>query len=373
MKKSSYNPFSLLFLLVVMIATTTLSAKNYTKEVLRNFTVNADAKLYITNGRGKVNITTWDKNTIKVETKIIVNAKDPAQAEAFFKQIKINFEKNIAYVKVTTVKEKEKESWTDWLLGAAQNLDWQVEYNIVMPKTNRLSAMNKFGDVYVSGVKGDVSLDLKYGNFKLSNIPDLKCDLSYGDGTISEIQHLEIDIKYCDLKLRSTKSIDIVSKHSKIDIDAAADIRSNSKYDDFVIGSVKQLNSTGRYDDFLIGRVGAITAIGKNSDFKIESILESGDFKLEYGEVIIDNLSTSLEKLKLIGEYTEFIVDTEGGTFNLVVSSDATEVNTPKAMDKTSEKKENNILKIEGKIGKGNSNALIEVRTKYGSLKIIER
>lgn len=375
MEKLVYNTLNIryLLLLVVMVSAANISAKDYTKELLRNFKVNSDAKLYVDNSRGNVNITTWDKNTIKIEAKIVVSAKDATQAEEFFKQIKINFEKNPAYVKATTEKKKQEESWTEWLWGSAKNWDWSVEYEITMPKTNRLSAINKFGDLYVSGVKGDSKIQLKYGDFKLSNFSNLDCQLANGEGTISNVKNLDVDIQYCEIKLRNAKNIDIISKHSEIDIDEASEIRSTSKYDDFEIGSVTQLNSTGKYDDFIIGKVGTINAVGKNSDFEIESILESGTFNVEYGEVIIDNLATSLEKLKLIGEYTEFVIDTEGGTFNIVLDSDATEVKTPKAMENKTKKTDDNVLKFNGKVGKGTSNSLIEIRTKKGSLRIIEQ
>jgi hypothetical protein len=362
-----------LLLLVLIMSSNTLFAKDYKKEIIRSFNVNTDAKFAVDNNRGNISITTWDKKTVKIEVEIIVKAKDAAQAEEFFKQIKIDFEKNAGYVKATTSKEKEEESWRDWLWGSAQNLNWNVHYKITMPKTNTLSASNKFGDVYVTNLKGDASVNVKYGNYKLSNFDNLRCDLAYGEGTVSEVKNLTVDIKYGTLKLRNTRNINIISKYSEIDIDEASEIRSNSKYDDFEIGTVTDLNSNGKYDDFVIGKVGTINAVGRHSDFKIESILKSGDFNVEYGEVIIDNLSESMEKLKLIGQYTEFVIDTEGGTFNLVVDGNLTEVETPENMNTTLKEKNNNVLKLKGKVGTGTSNSLIEVRTKYGSLKIIQQ
>ena len=102
-----------LLLLAIVMSASTLSARDYTKEIIRNFKVNEDAKFVVDNSRGDVNITTWDKNTIKIEAEIIVNAKDAAQAEEFFKQIKINFEKNSGYVKATTMKEIQVWVYTE--------------------------------------------------------------------------------------------------------------------------------------------------------------------------------------------------------------------------------------------------------------------
>lgn len=358
---------------LIMIGFSNLSAKEYTKESIRSFKVNADAKFDISNRKGNVTITTWDKNTIKVEAKIIVNAKTQEEAELFFKKIKLNFNKSPEYVKATTVKETEEESWVEWIFGGAKSWDWNVHYKITMPKTNKLKAENKFGNMYVSGVKGDANLILKYGDFKFSDFNKLVCELAYADGIISDTKHLDLDVKFSDLQLKKTTDIKLISKHSEIEIDEATEISSNSSFDDFEIGSVNILNSNGKYDDFSIGKVGKINVIGKHSDFEIESILNSGDFELEYGEVVIDNLSDAIESLTLIGEHTEFIIDANESSFNLIVDGEHTDVNTPNSMVKTSESEKNHTIQLKGKVGKTSTKSLIEVRTKYGSLKIIQQ
>jgi hypothetical protein len=358
---------------LLIIGFSSLSAKEYTKELIRSFKVNSDAKFDLSTRKGNVTITTWDKNTIKIEAKIIVNAKSQEEAESFFKKINLNFDKSPEYVKATTTKEQEEESWVEWIFGGAKNLDWNVHYKISMPKTNALKAENKFGDMYVSGVEGDANLTLKYGDFKFSGFNKLVCELAYADGSISDTKRLDLDVKFSDLELRNTNDITVNSKHSNIEIDEAAAISSNSSFDDFEIGSVNILNSNGKYDDFEIGKVGKINAIGKHSDFEIESILNSGDFDLEYGEVIIDNLSEAIESLKLIGEHTEFIIDANQSSFNLIVDGENTSINTPKSMTKTSETTKNQTVKLKGKVGKTATRSLIEVKSKYGSLKIIQQ
>lgn len=358
---------------LLIIGFSSLSAKEYTKELIRSFKVNSDAKFDLSTRKGNVTITTWDKNTIKIEAKIIVNAKSQEEAESFFKKINLNFDKSPEYVKATTTKEQEEEGWVEWIFGGAKNLDWNVHYKISMPKTNALKAENKFGDMYVSGVEGDANLTLKYGDFKFSGFNKLVCELAYADGSISDTKRLDLDVKFSDLELRSTSDITVNSKHSNIEIDEAAAISSNSSFDDFEIGSVNVLNSNGKYDDFEIGKVGKINAIGKHSDFEIESILTSGDFDLEYGEVVIDNLSEAIESLKLIGEHTEFIIDANQSSFNLIVDGENTSVNTPQSMTKTSETTKNQTVKLKGKVGNKATKSLIEVKSKYGSLKIIQQ
>jgi hypothetical protein len=364
---------ALLIFGLIMIGFSSLSAKEYTKELIRSFKVNSDAKFDISNRKGNVTITTWDKNTIKIEAKIIVNAKTQEEAELFFKRIKLNFDKSPEYVKATTVKETEETGWFDWVFGGTKVWNWNVHYKISMPKTNDLKANNKFGNMYVSGIGGAADLTLKYGDFKFSGFDKLTCELAYAEGSITDTKHLDLDVKFSDLQLRNTKDITMMSKHSEIEIDEATEISSSSSFDDFEIGSVNILNSNGKYDDFSIGKVGKINVVGKHSDFEIENILNSGDFDLEYGEVVIENLSDAIESLKLIGEHTEFIIDANESSFNLVVDGDNTNINTPNSMKKTSETKKNQTLKLKGKVGKNATKSLIEVRTKYGSLKIIQQ
>jgi len=356
---------------LIMLSFSNLSAKEYTKELIRSFKVNSDAKFDLSTRKGNVTITTWDKNTIKVEAKIIVNAKNQEEAEAFFKKIKLNFDKSQAYVKATTVKEKEDESWVDWIFGSAKNWEWNVHYKISMPKTNDLKAENKFGNMYVSGVEGKTDLSLKFGDFKFSDFSNLTCELAHAEGNIEDTKRLKADIRYSDLKLRNTKDITVKSKHSDIEIDEASEISSNSSFDDFEIGSVNILNSSGKYDDFSIGKVGEINAVGKHTDFNIDNILNSGDFEMEYGEITIDNLSENIKKLKLIGEHTEFIIDANESSFNLIVDGENTSVDTPNSLKKTSETKKDQVIQLKGKVGNNTTKSLIEVKTKYGSLIIL--
>jgi hypothetical protein len=366
MKKLTCN-FSIIGLLIAaFLLSNDLAATEFAKEIVRTFEVQKTTAFELNNLRGDVRIATWDKNSVKIEAKIIVNTKTQAEAEAFLKRIKIDFEKTATNLTVTTVKQEEERSWTDWLTGANKELSWRVHYKVTMPKTNPLTVNNKFGNLYAAGIVADANLSLKYGDARLSNFNNLKFELAYGNGTVSNVKDLDMDIRYGELSVKQTKNIRMNSKYSEVKIDETGELRSLSKYDDFEIGVVEEMKSSGKYDEFTIDEVGTIDAVGRYSDYRIKSLKHAGDFDMKYGALVIEDLANAAQHLKLLGEHTDFTINSDG-TFNLTVESQNTDVLTNEKL-KNSVKE--GVSTFQGKVGSGSSNSLIEARMKFGTLKI---
>lgn len=365
-----YSQSILVLTFILLSSSMVLAKKDFTKEVNRTFKTTATGTVDISNKYGKVNIKTWDKNTVKIQAKIVVNAKDATKAEEYFDKIKINFSNAEGIVKAHTEKEETKSSWSWW--GSSSSWKYKVHYDVYMPKQNSLKLANKYGDIYVAEMKGNANIALKYGNGKLTKIGGaLNLSLGYGKLTVAEIQNANIIIKYSKLTLRQSKNVTIQSKYSNISIDKASDIKSISKYDDYFIGTVNDVKTQGKYDDYNIKSANSIDANGKYSTFVIEHLDEDGDFDTRYGDVIIHNLSKAFDKLKLIGEYTDYVIDAEdNASFQIDAASEYTTVKMPSNMNKKVDKKHNNSREVQGQVGDGNSKSYIKVRTKYGSIKI---
>lgn len=364
---------TLIFTLLLLNVHPTFAGE-FTKEINRTFKIAADGKVDITNRHGKVSITTWDKNSVKIQVKIMVRASNASNAENYLRQMKVEFEAADDWVKATTIKERTKNNWRN--LWGLNNSSWnyKVQYKVYMPKTNSLKLYNKYGDVYLTDLKGDADISVRYGNGKISQVKgDLKFFLGYGAATISDVKVATVQVKYSKLIFRNAKNVNIQSKHSKITIDKASDIRSFSKYDDYNIGAVDDLKSEGKYDDFVIETAGNIDAVGNHSDYSIEHLLGAGEFDMEYGDVIIKKLSKAFDKLKLDGKYTDFIisVDTDD-SYDVDVSSEYTNIKLPKNIKKLIHHQENHSQELKGTVGSDISKGVVKVRAKYGSI-VIEK
>lgn len=364
---------SLLVLTIILFSSSFASArKDFTKEVSRTFKTTAKGTVDISNKYGKVNVKTWDKNTVKIEVKIVVNAKNAENAEEYFKQIHIKFNNSAGLVQAHTEREQQTSSWKSWWSGGSPKWKYRVNYEVYMPKNNALKLVNKYGDVYVAETQGNVNVALKYGNGKMTKIGGaLKLTLGYGKMTVTETQNANITIKYSKLVLRKSKNVIIESKYSNITIDDASDIKTISKYDDYFIGTVQDVKTQGKYDDYVIKSASSVDAIGRHSSFTIDQLSNDGDFDTQYGDVIIHKLSKAFNKLKLIGQYTDYVIDTEeNATFQVDASGEHTDMKMPSNMNTTTDKKKNNSREVQGKVGTGSGNGHIKIRTKYGSIKI---
>ena len=85
---------SLVFLLAGLLVTG-LQAKNhyqeFTKTIKKEFDITRDGTTNIKNKYGKVDIKTWDKNRVKIDVRIVVNARSEKSAQEVFDRIDIGF------------------------------------------------------------------------------------------------------------------------------------------------------------------------------------------------------------------------------------------------------------------------------------------
>ncbi len=133
--KSIYK-ITLLFLIFPLIASATIDEKKHekSKTIKKECKVNADAKISIDNKYGNLNITTWDKNQVEIEVTITVKGDDLDSVEDKLSSINVDFEISSSLVYAKTKFDKSRNSWSLW--KKSNQISYQINYNIKMPKTN---------------------------------------------------------------------------------------------------------------------------------------------------------------------------------------------------------------------------------------------
>jgi hypothetical protein len=116
----------------------------------KSFLVQAGGILQVKSPVGNISVTTWDKNETSVKVYGNENAED-----------KLNFELTQNGVDVS-VKAKFKEEKQD---GG----NFQVKYEIIVPKEYNIEADTKGGNIVVNGTKGYKELNTMGGNIKVEN------------------------------------------------------------------------------------------------------------------------------------------------------------------------------------------------------------
>jgi hypothetical protein len=374
MMKLAYK-FSLALLLLVQISTVAWAGdgdrREFTKVIKKEFDISKNGTTALYNKYGKVEVKTWDKNRVKVDVTIVVNASSEATAQKVFDRIDIKFFNNEGYVKAETYIAPQKNDWWDW--GGSNRSDYSINYEVYMPPTNNLELTNKYGDSYVAPIEGVATVDVKYGNIKMQGVKNnTKITLGYGNGSIVNAYNVTADISYSNnMSFGDVRDVEVTSKYSKLKFDKVSNIRSNTKYDSYDITTIQELRNDGKYDNFRIGSAENVVVISKYTTVNVDKLKNLLDLNMEYGGSSVGMLSKDFTNVNLLGRYTDFKIGVEAGTnFKLDATANYAGIAYPAALDVSYEKEKGTSHEVKGQIGKDGSKSVIVARLNYGGLKV---
>ena len=103
-----------------------------TKTLHKEYTVNANAGLKVTNSYGNVDIVTWNENRTVIEVIITTNGNDESKVVAKLNKINVDFSGSASQVSAkTTFGNRNNSSWSWW--GKNNNVKMEVNYIIKLP------------------------------------------------------------------------------------------------------------------------------------------------------------------------------------------------------------------------------------------------
>jgi hypothetical protein len=373
-KKMRVLAFKVLLLGVLLAMIPTEARANgyfreYTKEIKREFNITSNGNITVNNKYGQVDIRTWDKNRVKVTVEIIVNANNEADAQKVFSKIDIKFDASNTDVTAVTYIENTKNKWWNWSPG---QLDYAINYQVYMPASANLSLENKYGEVYVGAISGDVDLSLRYVNFIIDGLSgNSNSSLGNSNGSIGSVNNMNLAIKNGSINIGSANNMEIGSKSATVTIGSAKLIVSNTSYDNYSIGKISELHNDGKFDNFEIGFAEDVFMESSYSNVTLNEVNKYVILDLDNCNASINKLSTNFKEAKLIGNNTDFLMTLESGIhYQLNAYADYAKVIYPKELSVIYEKENASTFEVKGIQGKRSDAPFVKVRLKYGSLKM---
>jgi len=343
--------------------------KDFTKTIKEEFQISAAGEVAVHNKYGEVNVKVWDQNKVKIVVHITVNARNENDAQAVFDRIDIDFSNGSSFVKAETSIESQKKSWSWW--GGSDKHDYTIDYEVHMPRTGELEVHNKYGNTFVEEIDNKVSLEVKYGNFRLDAARELDVYLGYGNGTVVKSGDTRAVISYSKFRLKEAQDLDVESKYSKIYLDKGNDVNSESKYDTYSLGTIGDFTNNGKYDNIEIASVRNLNTFSKYSNFVIENVKNSAIFELQHGGVRIDRLEKGFSKVRINSKYTDFkIFIAQGASYEVDIETTYASIYYPDALNVTYEMSKSSNHTLEGYMGNKGSGGKIKARLSYGAIKI---
>ena len=341
-----------------------LPLQEFTKTISESFDISKGGLVEINNRYGNVDVETVSGNRVSFEIQIIAEAKNQERANQILDRVDVDFTSSSDRVSASTdIDEGKKWKWKN-------NESFKINYRVMLPESSPVKISNKYGDVGMVSVLGDVELDLKYGNGNLQDVGgDLTLNVAYaGSFSAGSVGgEADLQLSYSQTSFEDVQSCRIRSKYSQVSFGDVGNMDTESKYDKYEMNSVGELLNRGKYDNFKISKAGQIDIDTRFTKVKIGELDKAGDFRTEYGSVSIEDLASGFDHLDIHSKHTGYTVAPAGG-YKVTAEGNYTSFSVPDDMKVSEREKEGKKEVIKGQYGSGSSS--ITAVMKYGHLKI---
>lgn len=358
------TPFKLfIFLLLfpaIIIANNGKFSGKHTKEktINKEYNVNADAGLKVSNSYGNIDIVTWNENRTVIEVVIRTNGNDEEKVQQRLDEITVDFTANSSLVTAKTIFKNKKKSWS-WWGNNGKKVSVEVNYTIKIPITNSVDLNNNYGAISLNKLKGNAKINCDYGQIIIGELLANNNYLNFDYTTNSTIEYM--------------KSGKINADYSGFTIDKAERLEINADYTISEILEVTQLNYNCDYGKVIIGSVNSVIGSGDYVNNRIGTVSGELDLNTDYGSIKVTHLSPSFKNANINGSYTNIKLGFDSGlnfdfNFKLSYASfNGDDLVTVKHSNKDYKDKT-----FSGFHGTENSGNNINIHTNYGGITLIK-
>ncbi|MEL6562006.1 MAG: hypothetical protein AAFQ94_27715, partial [Bacteroidota bacterium] len=180
-----------------------------TKNITKSYAMTSKSEVDIINKYGKVVVSAWDKDSVKIVVDIIAFGKNDDAVDKLMSKVNIDFMRSGDYLSVETKMNRKGGSFGAVLSnieGYSKSLlnknKVTIDYTVYLPVTSSLNLENKFGDVFIGNFDGNIDLDLSHGDLKARSLKgDSKILLSFGKGRIKYMKEGFLKLKGGEIEI----------------------------------------------------------------------------------------------------------------------------------------------------------------------------
>ena len=308
-------------------------AKLKTKAYAKSYTVDGNDNIKIDNRFGKVTINTWAKNEVKVDVEIKAYGDDDEKAQDILDHVSISDSKDNAGVSFTTSLGDENHKSNFWGTqtrgGKTSVHSAVVNYTVYMPAKNPLTISNTFGGVILPDLSGKLNIKNSFGllSAKALTNPDN-----------------EINVKYCDASILSLNGCDLKVSFGSLNLQSADKLNADIQYSPAKIGKLSSSATINMH----FGEGLQINNLDRN--------LKTLSIKSSYAPVKLSSLANDNADFDITTQYGDFTYDNSNVSITSKSPADG-------------ERSYSTTKTYKGRIGKGNSDKLINIKVSFNSVK----
>lgn len=290
-----FKSAQLLTLLAMMLGTS-VSAQSHTdkRSVSRSFPASRETTLEVQNKYGKIQVVTWEKDSVSVNVDIYLTESSASKLRKLKEDIGIDFTgTNTFIVARTTIKSEsgrlasELKSISNTISGT--NKQVEINYMVHVPEYMDVILRNKFGDIYMDDLSGQVDIELSNGVLKANRLEgNSTIALSFANGMIKSLGSATMKLSYSDLVLSEVNQLDLISKSSKVNVDKV---------------NVLKINS--RRDKLYFKEVGYFYGKSNFTRVWVYDFIRECDLYMKYGKLTIEHVMPGFTRIYVESDYTD--------------------------------------------------------------------
>ena len=299
-----FRPKKLLILSALMLGTLATAQDHTDKSsVRRSFPASIKTTLEIQNKYGKIQLATWDKDSVAIEVDIFLTESSSSKLRKLKEDIQIDFTGTRDYIVAKTVIESESGRLASELksIGNAisgSNKRVEINYMVHLPSHMDVVLNNKFGDIYTDDLNGQVDITLSNGVLKANRLTgNATLSLSFANGMIKSLGSANLKLSYSDLVLNEVSQLDLVSKSSKLNVDSVNVLKIDSRRDKLYFKHVEFFYGSSNF-----------------TQVWVYEFLRESDLYMKYGELTIEHVLPDFSKIYVESDYTDLSLNFDRAT-----------------------------------------------------------
>ena len=274
-----------------------------TREFVRRFSIKPETRIDITNKYGRIELNTWEKDSVVVKFRMEINEKKPVKLEKTLDNLDFDISNSQYYLVVKTQIDKnrsqiesELQKFKETILQTNGSI--RIDLTVWLPDNHELRLENKFGDIIMGDYKGETQVILSNGKLKTGDLPKRSAmNLSFADAEINNMPNGRIVSNYSDILVKNSGVLRLESKSSTVEIMNSEDLSIDSRRDKFRIRLADKLDATGNF-----------------SQFRITELKDKANLRLTYG---------SLEMEKIMNTFSNIFIESRSTDVNLYFNPEA--------------------------------------------------
>lgn len=332
-------------LIVPMIFISQLVFGQFEKEIHFAYPVDEVASMTIEHKFGSINFVDTRDDSVVVDITIRIENVNEKKAEYLSEQLEFDIDLNGDNLKAKTIFGNKFSNVKEF----------SIDYTINIPIDRSLHVSNKFGNIKLDDLNAKGVFEVKYGNITggrlVSETSPIEIELDYGKAIFDFINELNASVSYSKLMLDGVENADLDTKYSGITIDELTNLAVESKYD--------------RYN---IDKVEKVTGESKFTNWNIDELTDQFIFENEYGDIHIDYIAATLDKIIVDNEYGKLWLGIdENASYFLKGETKYCEISYPD-FEPVKKIKDNNYTYLEVYVGNDETDVKVNITSKYGNV-----